>query len=177
MDPDSPDSPPLLIAASSTPSEWVEAVRAIPYGRPSERTSETMLRERRGTCSTKNLYLARILDALFPDLEPVIVHRVYRVDRALARELYGESVGEAVPAAGLVDVHRYLLATIDGRRVALDATFPGRPWDGRSSMPLACGSGQDFPAGPDPDSDKRALEATYCDPVVREPFIAALSAA
>jgi hypothetical protein len=44
-------------------------------------------------------------------------------------------------------------------------------------MPLACGSGQDFPAGKDPDADKAALEAQYCDPQVREPFIAALAGA
>jgi len=41
-------------------------------------------------------------------------------------------------------------------------------------MPLACGEGQDFPAGDDPAADKAALEASYCDPQVREPFIAAL---
>jgi hypothetical protein len=37
--------------------ELVEQVRRIPYGRPSDRTVEGMLREHRGTCSTKHLYL------------------------------------------------------------------------------------------------------------------------
>jgi hypothetical protein len=54
------------------------------------------------------------------------------------------------------------------------ATFPGPEWDGRSALPLACGVGDDHPAGDDPDAEKRALEAEYCEPAVREPFIAAL---
>lgn len=74
-----------------------------------------------------------------------------------------------------MDVHRYLTILIEGRRITLDATFPGRPWDGRSWLPLACGPGRDYPAGEDPDAEKRALEAKHCDPVLREPFIAALA--
>ena len=77
-----------------------------------------------------------------------------------------------------VDVHRYLLIRVGGTQITLDVTFPdGEPWDGRSSLPLACGSGEDVAAGDNPDSDKRALEARYCDPTVRDPFIAALTAA
>jgi hypothetical protein len=83
-----------------------------------------------------------------------------------------------VPEDGLVDVHRYLLIQVEGRQITLDATFPGGGrWDGRTSLPLACGPGDDIPAGDDPDTDKRALEARYCDTVVREALIAALSAA
>jgi hypothetical protein len=89
--------------------------------------------------------------------------------------MFGERAAAAVPPGGLTDVHRYLTAVVDGRRIEIDATFPGPPWDGRSPMPLACGPGEDHPAGPDPDADKRALEARHCDPAVREPFIAALS--
>ena len=44
-------------------------------------------------------------------------------------------------------------------------------------MRLACGEGRDFPAGDDPDAEKTALEASYCDPRVREPFIASLALA
>ena len=34
---------------------------------------------------------------------------------------------------------------VEGRRINMDATFPGPPWDGRSSLPLACGPGRDYP--------------------------------
>jgi hypothetical protein len=155
----------------------VEAVRALPYGRPADRAVQGMLRERRGTCSTKHLFLAQVLTERFPETEPVIVHRVYRLDRSRAREMFSAAVTQLVPEDGLVDVHRYLTIVVEGRRINVDATFPGPPWDGRSSLPLACGEGRDYPAGKDSDAEKRRLEEQFCDPVVREPFIAALAAA
>ena len=157
--------------------EIVEAVRAIPYGRPSERSVAGMLREGRGTCSAKHLYLHELLAARFPETDPRIVHRVYRVDRDAAAYRFGPAAARAVPTGGIVDVHRYLTAFIGGRRIPIDATFPGEPWDGRSPMPLACGAGADHPAGADPDAEKRRLEAEHCDPALREPFIAALALA
>jgi hypothetical protein len=47
----------LLHSPDSSLLDLVEAVRALPYGHPSDRTVEGMLRERRGTCSTKHLFL------------------------------------------------------------------------------------------------------------------------
>lgn len=134
-----------------------------------------MLRERRGTCSAKHAYLFEALRRDFPETDPEIVHRVYRLDRSRAEELFGPEAADLVPEEGLVDVHRYLRATVEGRRIAIDATFPGEPWDGVSALPLACGPGEDYPAGGDPDAEKRQLEAEHCDPSVREPFIAALA--
>ena len=154
----------------------VEWVRALPYGRPSDGTVAGMLREGRGTCSTKHLYLAEVLARSFPATAPQIIHRVYRVDRADAARRFGADVAAVVPQAGLIDVHRYLRIVVGGRRIVVDVTFPGAPpWDGVSSMPLACGEGGDHLAGGDPDADKRALQAAHCDPAVREPFIAALA--
>jgi hypothetical protein len=150
-------------------------VCALDYGRPSDRSVEGMLRERRGTCSTKHLYLSEALEQRFPETEPQLVHRVYRLDRERARGLFGEKAAVFVPTEGLVDVHRYLTAVIEDRRIIIDATFPGDPWDGRSSLPLAVGPGRDYPAGADPDAEKRALEAEHCDLAMREPFIAALA--
>jgi hypothetical protein len=67
---------------------------------------------------------------------------------------------------------------VNGSEVRIDVTFPGdQAWDGERSMRLACGEGRDFPAGDDPDAEKAALEASYCDPRVREPFIASLALA
>jgi len=167
----------LLVDQDGTLVELVEAVRGLPYGRPSDRTVQSMLRERRGTCSTKHLFLAQALAERFPDTEPQIVHRVYTLDRDDAARLFGDPVAETVPSEGITDVHRYLTAHVEGRRITLDATFAGPAWDGRSSLPLACGPGRDYLAGPDPDADKHVLEAEHCNPSMREPFIAALSAA
>lgn len=150
-------------------------MRAIPYGRPSDRSVAGMLREQRGTCSTKHLFLYGELRQRFPESLPRIVHRVYRVDRDYAAARFGAAAAATVPPAGLVDVHRYLTIVVDAQRIIVDATFPGPPWDGRSSMPLSCGAGDDYEAGADPDDDKRRLEALHCTPALREPFIAALS--
>jgi hypothetical protein len=169
-----------MLAAELCPGasliELVEAVRSLPYGRPSDRTVEGMLRERRGTCSTKHLFLARLLAERFPETDPKIVHRVYVLDRARAGELFGRDVAEVVVhEMGLVDVHRYLTIKLGEERIVIDATFPGEPWDGGSSLPLACGPGSDYPAGDNPNAEKRELETQHCDPAVREPFIAALA--
>ena len=83
----------LLVARATDPLnspeaslvELIEAVRALPYGRPSDRTVEGMLRERRGTCSTKHLFLAQRSAERFPETEPLIVHRVYQLDRTRAQ--------------------------------------------------------------------------------------------
>jgi hypothetical protein len=157
--------------------ELVEAVRALPYGRPRENTVDGMLSEGRGTGSAKHLFLAQVLAQRFPQTEPALVHRVYELDRARALELFGTAIAETVPDGGMIDVHRYLTITLEGRRIALDATLPGPPWDGRSPLPLACGPGHDHPAGADPDTDERALEAEHCDAQARAPFIAAQRAA
>ena len=56
--------------------DLVEWLRDLPYERPSDRTVEGMLREGRGTCSTKHLYLHQQLRERFLDSDPQIVHRV-----------------------------------------------------------------------------------------------------
>ena len=156
----------------------VNAVQAIPYGRPESRTAEGVISEWKGTCSAKHALLAQLIRERWPDLRPGLVHRVYRVSRGSVIERHGADAASAVPDGGLTDVHRYLVMTLAAREVTIDVTFPAdQPWDGRRSMRLACGDGRDYPAGDDPDAGKAALEASYCDPLVREPFIAALTRA
>jgi HAD superfamily hydrolase (TIGR01509 family) len=170
-----PSTIDALVSPESSLIELVEAVRALPYRRPSDRTVEGMLRERCGTCSTKHRFLDMTLRMRLPDTAPRIVHRVYRLDRSRGRELFGAAIAEMIPEDGLVDVHRYLTIAVGGERIIVDATFPGEPWDGRSSLPLACGQGRDHPAGENPDAEKLALEARYCDRAIRERFLAALT--
>jgi hypothetical protein len=166
-----------LFRADSSLVELVEAMRAMPYGLPSEPTVESMLLQARGTSAGKHLFLAQVLAQRFAWTEPAIVHRVHRLDRARARELFGAAIAETIPQEGLVDVHRYLTIALDGRRIELDVTLPGEPWDGRSPLELACGPGRDYPAGADPDADLRALGRDHCDAPARAPFLAALAAA
>jgi hypothetical protein len=156
----------------------VNAVHAIPYGRPRSRTAEGVIDEWKGTCSTTHALLARLLRERRPESQPLLVHRVYRVSRSSVLQRYGGAAAGAVPEGGLTDVHRYLVVILAGQQVMIDITFPGdQAWDGHRSMCLACGEGRDFPAGDDPDAEKAALEERYCDPQVREPFIASLALA
>jgi hypothetical protein len=152
-----------LFRVDSSPAELVEAVRAIPYGLPSEGSVESMLLEARGTSATKHLLLAQMLAKRHPGTQPALVHRVYRLERERARELFGAAIAETVPHEGLVDVHRYLTLVVDGKRVSVDAALPGAAWDGRTSMVPVCGPGRDFAAGADPDQEMRGLEGEYCD--------------
>lgn len=85
----------------------VESVRRLPYGRPSDRTVAGMLREGRGTCSTKHLHLAGELARRFPETRPRIGHRVYRIDAGAAARAFGPAAAAVTPAEGVVDVHRY----------------------------------------------------------------------
>lgn len=156
----------------------VNAVQAIPYGRPVSRTVEGVLGEWTGTCSTKHALLAQLFRERWPESHPRLVHRLYRVIRGPILQRYGRDAASTVPEGGLNDVHRYLVITLAGQEVTIDVTFPDdHAWDGHRSMRLACGDGRDFPAVDDQDADKAALEASYCDPQVREPFIAALASA
>ncbi len=164
------------LPADASLADVVAAVHSMPYGRPADRSAQGALAEWRGTCSTKHALLAAVLAEHSPHTRPQLVHRVYRRLPEDAARSFGPVAAAAVPAEGLWDVHRYLTIALSGNRVVIDVTFPSSPgWDGASSMPVACGPGTDQVAGPDPDADKRALEAAHCDPAVREPFIAALA--
>jgi len=110
----------------------VDAVHAIPYGRPGSRTAEGVIDEWKGTCSTKHALLARLLRERWPESRPRLVHRVYRVSRGSALRRYGGVAAGAVPEGGLTDVHRYLVIVLAGQEVRIDVTFPGaQAWDGR----------------------------------------------
>lgn len=116
-------------------AQVVNAVQAIPYGRPVARTPQGVLSEWTGTCSTKHALLAELLRELWPGTNPRFVHRVYHVTHAAVRERYGDDAASAVPEGGLTDVHRYLVIALDGQDVTIDITFPGDPaWDGHRSM-------------------------------------------
>lgn len=158
----------------SSLAELVEAIRLIPYGRPADRSPAGIVAEWRGTCSTKHALLVKLVSARWPELEPRIVHRVYRLTPEIARRLFGERAS-AVPERGVVDVHTYVTVRISDDRVAIDATVPGPPWDGRSSMSLACRDGLDIEGGNDPWSTKARLVEQHCDMEVRERVIKALS--
>jgi hypothetical protein len=77
------------LPAHVSPRDVVNAVQAIPYGRPTSRTPQGVLVEWRGTCSTKHALLAQLLGERWPHLRPRLVHRVYRAERADIQRRHG----------------------------------------------------------------------------------------
>ena len=158
-------------------ADVVVEISRIPYGRPGVLSPGGVLGEWRGTCSTKHMLLADVIAEGWPELDPRLWHRPYRVTPKLAARHWGQDVAAVIPPAGLVDVHTYATSVVHGRITRLDVTFPVSAWDGRSDIPLACGEGRDYAAGGDPLASKAELVSRFCDPRIRERFIAALTAA
>jgi acyl dehydratase len=154
----------------------VNAVTAIPYGRTPDSTPAETIALWRGTCSTKHSLLRTLLAEGWPELVVETWHRVYRVSRKLAADVFGARAAAAVPDSGLADVHTYLTVAAGREPVRVDVTFALKtPWTGDGDMPLSCGWGLDLPGGRFPNRRKRQLVALHCDPTIREPFIAGLS--
>jgi hypothetical protein len=155
--------------------DTVLVVSSIPYWRPPELRAADVLSAWRGTCSTKHLLLAGLVEETWPEIPLSLWHRVYTVypDRAATR--WGPDVAATIPEVGLVDVHTFARAQLDSGPVVIDVTFPVSSWDGHSDIPLACGPGVDHHAGPEPLKTKAELVALHCEHEVRELFIAALA--
>jgi hypothetical protein len=117
--------------------EVVAAVQAIPYGRPGERTAGGVLIDWVGTCSTKRALLAELIGERWPGLNPRLMHRVYRSDRAMVRERFGEAPAAAVPDEGLTDVHRYLIITRPPTATRGSGSRSSPPCGGRDDRPAA----------------------------------------
>jgi hypothetical protein len=155
----------------------VLAISQIPYGRPTDLSPAGVIASWRGTCSTKHMLLAALMREAWPQVPFSLWHRVYRVEPAWAAERWGREVADSVPQEGLIDVHTFARADLGVRQLLVDVTFPVAAWDGQHDMPLACGPGEDHPAGADPLASKAALVAAHCNHRAREAFIAAISRA
>lgn len=155
--------------------DTVLVVSSIPYGRPPELRAADVLSAWRGTCSTKHLLLAGLVEETWPEIPLSLWHRVYRVYPDWAAARWSPEVAATIPETGLVDVHTFARADLDSGPVVIDVTFPVSSWDGHSDIALACGPGVDHPAGPEPFETKASLVALNCEPDVRELFIAALA--
>ncbi len=164
------------LESAASIADVVEAVRQMPYARPTERTVAGALEEWRGTCSTKHELLKVLIDERWPELQPLIMHRVYRLTPSIAERAFGRSAAEVVPANGVTDVHTYLTILVDDGRTIVDATTTGTPWDGRSDMTLACGEGVDVEGRPDAKATKDRLIRENCDAGTRDRVIEQLAA-
>jgi len=79
------------LADDATLKAVVNAVQAIPYGRPLARTAEGVIHSWRGTCSTKHALHLALLRERWPNVRPRLIHRVYRASKAGVRSATGPS--------------------------------------------------------------------------------------
>lgn len=163
----------LARAGLSNPSvkDIINAIKAIPHGRPRERSAQGVVQGWRGTCSTKLL----LLREMCPRLPMRMYNRVFLLTPEAARQHMGDDVANVIPPGGTTDVHTYAKIHHDNRWVLIDLTFPGERWDGHSDMKLPWGEGKDFEAGDDPIASKEALVQQHGDPETRARLIQAIS--
>ncbi len=176
LDPERRSALQALFRPDCTLVELVEAMRALPVGGPADQAAEAMLREGRGTPLAKHSFLREILRSRFPSTRPLLLHRLYTLDRGRAAAIYGEEVAATVPDSGIAHVHTYLTITLGDDAVPLDVTSHGPTWDGHCALPPVCGQGQDHPAGEDPSRSLAELLRADVAPA-RERVLNAISLA
>lgn len=97
------------------------ALRDIPYDRPEgENTPEQVLTQWRGTCSGKHLLAFEALDRLA--LKPRLWMAQYRLGPEIP--WLPAELREALPPAGVWDVHNFLTAEMLDRTCRIDLTWP-----------------------------------------------------
>jgi hypothetical protein len=180
-----------LLGRAAGVSDILLAIRDMPYGRPSCMADpETILKEWRGTCSSKHIVVMYLLRQLG------IPARFYMGSYALCPARSG-----APPellrmlswqSETFRDVHNYVRADIAGG-IRIDVTWPAalsrhsyfrvtKEWDGCSDLPLAADVEEERELSPDESGlrAKRAwldvLNQTSHGRAAREDYIGALSA-
>ncbi|PNY80113.1 hypothetical protein [Deinococcus koreensis] len=95
-----------------------ELVRDLPYARASGHEPETVIREWRGTCSTKHELLAALYSELGLESTIYACTQEIRLPDGAAPEL---AAWEGEP---VIDVHNYLVLHESGGNRLIDATWP-----------------------------------------------------
>lgn len=163
-------------------------VRDMPYRRASDRQPETLIKEWRGTCSGKH-YLLRALYEQLGYRSRVIA--CTSVDM-IAEDKVPEEIHDLWVAAGgrFVDVHNYLVLSLPGGEMVVDATWPAgneryglkvnKEFVLGQDQQIACTPLQSWvvPKDGDPQSFKQQLLHEHFTPEeleFRDAFIVALS--
>lgn len=129
------------------PVEIFHVVRRFPYASTGRRTAADVVREGRGACTAKHLLLVDLLKSAGVPAVIATVFGQFGADISLRIPGMPTELQAMIRGGGVPDYHHYVIATIDGRSVALDATwhdalipygFPvNADWDGRGDTALA----------------------------------------
>lgn len=97
------------------------AVRRLPYLSTGDRSLDSVLARRAGSCSGKHILLAALLQAVGLPARVELVLGDFASPLKAARNI--PETFRAAAEAGIRDVHNVVRAEIDGRSVLLDATW------------------------------------------------------
>ena len=120
---DVPDYLASIIGSDKTPSvaEVFHAVRRLPYFSSGNRSLETLLKTGRGSCSSKHILLATLLNKLGIKAEVELVLGDFGLPLKAVREI--PDALRKFSEQGIRDVHNVVRAWIEGQPVILDATW------------------------------------------------------
>ena len=120
---DVPDYLASIIGSDKTPSvtEVFHAVRRLPYLSSGDRSLETLLKTGRGSCSSKHILLATLLNKLGIKAEVELVLGDFGSPLKAARDI--PDTLRKFSEQGIRDVHNVVRAWIEGQPVILDATW------------------------------------------------------
>lgn len=127
--------------------EIFHAVRQFPYASTGRRTAADVVRDGKGACTAKHLLLIELLNSADVPANIATVFGQFGADIPLPIPGMPAELQAMIRGGGVPDYHHYVIATINGRSVALDATwhdalipygFPvNAGWDGRGDTALA----------------------------------------
>ena len=112
-----------IIGSDQTPNviEVFHAVRRLPYLSSGDRSLETILKTGKGSCSSKHILLATLLNKLGIKAEVELVLGDFGSPLKAARDIPDTVL--KFSQQGIRDVHNVVRAWIEGQPVILDATW------------------------------------------------------
>jgi hypothetical protein len=127
--------------------EIFHTVRQYPYASTGRRTAADVVRDGKGACTGKHLLLVELLKSAGIPAAMATVFGQFGADLPPSIPGMPAQLQAMIRGGGAADYHHYVIATIGGRSVALDATwhnalvpygFPvNADWDGRGDTVLA----------------------------------------
>jgi transglutaminase-like putative cysteine protease len=144
-------------------------VRQLPYYSSGDRSLEGILTNRRGSCSSKHILLAALLNKIGVPADVELVRGDFATPLRFARNI-PQSFVEAA-RDGIRDIHNVVRARINGRPILLDATWHDavKPygfrvndaWVGKGNTQVAVDVEEYLGATADPAGNKARIIATW----------------
>lgn len=148
---------------------FFHAVRNLPYLSTGDRSLEGILARRAGSCSSKHILLAALLNHIGIKAELQLVLGDFATPFRSARNI--PSALAAAVRDGVRDIHNVLRVDINGASVILDATWPDAmlpyglrvndAWNGQGDTAIAVDVQKMLGSSAEPAADKARIIASW----------------